>query len=106
MVDAVLGAERVVGTREDVRTEQRDDGTERPRRDRACGNGGGPTLPPGDLTDGDPAMLRLFDLEWRLDEVAQYAAWFAAPHTGTDSHRVALEGLLRELARPAWRRPG
>lgn len=51
-------------------------------------------------------MIELFDPEWRLAEVAQYPARFAAPHTGTDRDRVALEGLLGELARPAWRRPG
>jgi spectinomycin phosphotransferase len=49
--------------------------------------------------DLDPAMLDLFDLEWRLDEISQYAAWFAAPHTGTASDRVAMGGLLHELTR-------
>ena len=44
-------------------------------------------------------MLDLFDLEWRLDEISQYAAWFAAPHTGTASDRVAMGGLLHELTR-------
>ena len=47
----------------------------------------------------DAAMLDLFDLEWRLDEISQYAAWFAAPHTGTASDRVAMGGLLHELTR-------
>jgi spectinomycin phosphotransferase len=47
----------------------------------------------------DAAMLDLFDLEWRLDEISQYAAWFAAPHTGTASDRVAIGGLLNELMR-------
>jgi spectinomycin phosphotransferase len=47
----------------------------------------------------DPAMVDLFDLEWRLDEISQYAAWFAAPHTGTASDRVAMGGLLHELTR-------
>ena len=50
---------------------------------------------------GDAEMVELFDLEWRLDEVAQYAAWFAAPHAGTDDDRVALGGLRHELERPA-----
>jgi spectinomycin phosphotransferase len=50
-------------------------------------------------TDLDGAMLDLFDLEWRLDEINQYAAWFAAPHTGTASDRVAIGGLLHELTR-------
>ena len=47
----------------------------------------------------DAAMLDLFDLEWRLDEISQYAAWFAAPHTGSASDRVAVGGLLHELTR-------
>jgi spectinomycin phosphotransferase len=55
-------------------------------------------------TDGlgwqlDRAMLEMYDLEWRLDEISQYAAWFAAPHTGTASDRVAMGGLLHELTR-------
>ena len=53
-------------------------------------------LPPTGL---DAAMLDLFDLEWRLDEISQYAAWFAAPHAGTASDRVAIGGLLHELTR-------
>jgi len=48
----------------------------------------------------DPEMLELFDLEWRLDEVSQYAAWFAAPHTGTEDDRIAFDGLFHELTRP------
>ena len=47
----------------------------------------------------DAAMLDLFDLEWRLDEISQYAAWFAGPHTGSASDRVAISGLLHELTR-------
>jgi len=50
-------------------------------------------------------MIEMFDLEWRLDEVAQYAAWFAAPHTGTASDDVAFAGLLEELERESWCRP-
>ncbi len=53
----------------------------------------------GAETDADPQMLELFDLEWRLDEVNQYAAWFAAPHTGTADDEIAFEGLLHELDR-------
>ncbi|MGI8523381.1 MAG: phosphotransferase family protein [Nocardioides sp.] len=49
----------------------------------------------------DPEMLELFDLEWRLDEISQYAAWFAAPHTGTQDDRIAFGGLLHELERDA-----
>src|SRR4051794_25101207 len=48
----------------------------------------------------DLEMLELFDLEWRLDEISQYAAWFAAPHTGTADDGIALAGLLEELVRP------
>jgi spectinomycin phosphotransferase len=51
-------------------------------------------------------MVEMFDLEWRLDEIAQYAAWFAAPHAGTADDRIALGGLLGELDRPDWRPPG
>ncbi|MEO6512196.1 MAG: phosphotransferase [Nocardioides sp.] len=62
---------------------------------------------PTDGLDGpwDGAMLELFDLEWRLDEISQYAAWFSTPHTGTASDRVAMGGLLHELIR-APLRPG
>ena len=41
----------------------------------------------------------MFDLEWRLDEISQYAAWFEAPHSGNDSDEVALAGLHHELKR-------
>jgi spectinomycin phosphotransferase len=53
----------------------------------------------GLATDADPEMLELFDLEWRLDEVDQYAAWFSAPHTGTADDHLAFDGLLHELTR-------
>ncbi len=46
-----------------------------------------------------PPWSTMFDLEWRLDEVSQYADWFEAPHAGTESDRVALAGLLHELDR-------
>ncbi|MGH3345790.1 MAG: hypothetical protein ACRDO4_02300, partial [Nocardioides sp.] len=52
------------------------------------------------LCTTDPDLVEMFDLEWRLDEVAQYAEWFQAPHAGTESDRVALGGLLHELERP------
>jgi spectinomycin phosphotransferase len=51
-------------------------------------------------TDADAEMVELFDLEWRLDEVSQYAAWFAAPHAGTADDDIAFAGLLHELTRP------
>ena len=50
---------------------------------------------------GDLEMLELFDVEWRLDEVAQYAAWFSGPHTGSADDITALGGLRHELGRPA-----
>ncbi len=53
----------------------------------------------GAETDADPEMIELFDLEWRLDEIDQYAAWFAAPHTGTADDDIAFEGMLDELER-------
>ncbi|QBR91556.1 aminoglycoside phosphotransferase [Nocardioides euryhalodurans] len=54
----------------------------------------------GDLVPAaDPALLAMFDLEWRLDEIAQYAAWFEAEHSGSESDRVALAGLRHELLR-------
>jgi spectinomycin phosphotransferase len=48
----------------------------------------------------DPEMLELFDLEWRLDETSQYAAWFAAPHSGTRDDEIAFDDLRHELDRP------
>ncbi len=53
----------------------------------------------GAETDAEPEMLELFDLEWRLDEINQYAAWFAAPHTGNADDDIAFADLLEELAR-------
>lgn len=47
---------------------------------------------------GDPGVLRMFALEWRLDELAQYADRFEQPHSGTESDRVALGGLRSTLA--------
>lgn len=51
-----------------------------------------------DLLFSDPAMVELFVLDWRLSEIAEYARWFAAPHTGSDDDHTALEGLYEELA--------
>jgi spectinomycin phosphotransferase len=47
----------------------------------------------------DAAMLDLFDIEWRLDEIDQYAGWFSSPHSGNASDRIAMGGLLHELTR-------
>ena len=41
----------------------------------------------------------LFDLEWRLDEIDQYATWLAGPHGATDDDREAIAGLEAELSR-------
>ncbi|HET9842979.1 MAG TPA: hypothetical protein VFQ01_13320 [Nocardioides sp.] len=48
----------------------------------------------------DQEMLELFDLEWRLDEISQYAAWFSAPHTGNRDDEIAIGDLRHELTRP------
>ncbi len=61
--------------------------------------------PERDLTaigDGDPLMLEMFDLEWRLSEIKEYATWFAAPHTGTEDDAIAYDGLVEELDRADW----
>ncbi|MFJ5521241.1 phosphotransferase family protein [Streptomyces griseoluteus] len=63
----------------------------------------------GDLLDAgadlgmalDPAMAELFELDWRLSEIAEYARWFAAPHAGTEDDDTALQDLYAELALPA-----
>jgi spectinomycin phosphotransferase len=52
----------------------------------------------GDGSVPDPAMLELFALDWRLSEIDEYARWFAAPHTGTEDDRIALDGLHEELS--------
>ena len=53
----------------------------------------------GATVEADPDMLELFDLEWRLDEVDQYIAWFAAEHDGTEDDRIAFDDLMHELTR-------
>ena len=58
-------------------------------------------LAPHDLGDADASLVDMFDLEWRLDEVSQYADWFEAPHRDTADARIALDGLRHELSRPA-----
>lgn len=51
-------------------------------------------------------MVELFDVEWRLSEIDQYAHWFSAPHTGTVDDTIAFDGLVEELNRePWWPRP-
>jgi spectinomycin phosphotransferase len=51
--------------------------------------------------DADPALLELFDLEWRLSEVLAFCEWLRRPHSGNDDDVTALEGLRDELTRPA-----
>jgi spectinomycin phosphotransferase len=53
-----------------------------------------------ELVDADPSMIEMFGMEWRLDEISGYAAWFASPHTGSEDDRIAFQGLLDELDRP------
>jgi spectinomycin phosphotransferase len=53
-----------------------------------------------DDVGADREMLELFDLQWRLDEIHQYAAWFAAPHPGSRDDDIAFGGLVHELERP------
>ncbi|GAB4066720.1 hypothetical protein GCM10028777_20550 [Angustibacter speluncae] len=48
----------------------------------------------------DPDLLELFDLEWRLDEIAQYAVLFAGEHADDADARTSLGGLRHELTRP------
>jgi spectinomycin phosphotransferase len=51
----------------------------------------------GAQVDADPEMVEMFDLEWRLDEISQYAAWFAAEHHDTEDDQIAFRALLDEL---------
>ncbi|MEV6149597.1 hypothetical protein AB0L53_04580 [Nonomuraea sp. NPDC052129] len=37
---------------------------------------------------GEPEMIELFELEWRLTEIREYARWFQAPHTGSENDRT------------------
>lgn len=53
----------------------------------------------GVATDGDSAMIRLFDLEWRLSEVWSFARWLQGPPEGGADDRAALAGLTEELTR-------
>jgi spectinomycin phosphotransferase len=48
---------------------------------------------------GDPLMLEMFDLEWRLDEINQYTTWFAGQHGNTADDRTAFEAFIHELTR-------
>jgi spectinomycin phosphotransferase len=57
--------------------------------------------PAGAALAPDPLLTDLFVLDWRLAEIAEYARWFAAPHTGNEDDRTALAGLREELSAPA-----
>ena len=50
--------------------------------------------------DHNPAMVRLFDLEWRLSEIWSFAQWLQGPHAGDTDDHTALGGLTEELTRP------
>lgn len=50
------------------------------------------------IWEADAAMIELFDLEWRLSEIQEYAQWFRRPHTGTSDDLIAFEGLKDELS--------
>jgi spectinomycin phosphotransferase len=41
--------------------------------------------------------LELFRLDWRLSEIAEYAAWFSGPHDRSSDDTTALRGLHWEL---------
>ena len=55
---------------------------------------------PASEAGADLEMIELFDLEWRLDEISEYAEWFAAPHSGNADDVIAIDGLRHELTRP------
>ena len=46
----------------------------------------------------DIDMLELFDLEWRLSEIQEYAHWFRGSHQGNEDDLIAFEGLTEELS--------
>lgn len=56
-------------------------------------------LDAGAQVHADPEMVEMFDLEWRLDEINQYVAWFAAEHHDTEDDGIAFAGILHELNR-------
>jgi spectinomycin phosphotransferase len=60
----------------------------------------------GDLCRPDWQMVEMFDLEWRLDEIASYSRWFSAPHSGSASDEIAYGGLRGELERADWEPAG
>jgi spectinomycin phosphotransferase len=67
----------------------------------------GPLIEAGyaDHLQPDWAMVEMYDLEWRLDEIAQYTAWFSRQHSGSHDDQIAWEALQHELNRPEWHGP-
>lgn len=55
------------------------------------------------LRSGDPAMLELFDLDWRLEEIDAFGRWFASTHGDGDDDRISFAGLRLELTRTEFR---
>ena len=51
----------------------------------------------GEHVEGDPDLLRLFWLEWALDEVRSYSDWLRGPHADDADTRVAARAVLGEL---------
>ena len=53
----------------------------------------------GHLVDADPTLLEMFDLEWRLDEISHYAAWFRLPTPATTATRSPWPGCTTKSKR-------
>lgn len=51
--------------------------------------------------DHDPDLLRFFQLEWSLTEVAGYADWLRGPHAEDADTRIALSDLGEEIGAAA-----
>lgn len=47
--------------------------------------------------EGDPDLLRFFQLEWSLSEVEGYADWLSGAHTEDADTATALAGLCEEI---------
>ncbi|WP_336213920.1 phosphotransferase [Nonomuraea sp. LPB2021202275-12-8] len=45
----------------------------------------------------DPAAVELYRLRWALSDVADFAAWFRAPHTRNPDTETAWQGLTRTV---------
>ena len=53
---------------------------------------------------GDPAMVRLYELQWALEEIGGYLEGFHAPHDDTPDSAAAWQDLTRYLPVPSPRR--